>query len=471
MSLASPTLVRPILQVESKFLSIPSEFSFEGVVTELRGNGFEPLINKAKEKIFELFGLIPLRPEPTKSGLKFYGGSIAVSNPERRLFEGDICLSDQGNTVFYCGTFFSAEEKGMILEVGAIGDSGQLDGFSRFSGAVENSLRTAGIPCKWHTVVYNSPTFIELQKSTEIKFLVGNQVSAEDLSLAAVLEDNRLRGLALLIKSSGGILLPDLLKKGGLEPHEVNAMLEPLTKAALVNREHVIICKKSLNQINRVNSMESLTKLLELDVRCSCGGPISQERIEDLYTPTPKLQKMLDQSFWMSVWLVRTLIATGICSDRIILNLHEGPEEIDAFVDARGKLALFELKDREFSMGDAYPFGARVALYKPDYAFIVSSRGIAPEVRDHFKKMKLSCELLYVDKLPQFQPTVEELLAQLHRKEAVQVLSQFNRLRNIEIPFSEIFGKRLGVTEIKPEKSGLSDVIYRYYDTWFTDKS
>jgi hypothetical protein len=431
----------------------------------------EPLINKAKEKLLELFGLTPSAPGSKKTGTAFYGGAVTVSNQEKRMSEGDICLSERGNAIFYCGTFLSAEEKGMILEIGAVGYSGQLDGFSQFSDAIENSLRAAGIACKWHSVAYNSPNFIELQKNTEIKFLIGNQISAEDLSLATVVEDLRSRGLALLIKSSGGILLPDLLKKGGLEPHEVNAMLEPLTKAALVNREHVIICKKSLNQINRVNSMESLTKLLELDVRCSCGGPISQERIEDLYTPTPKLQKMLNQSFWMSVWLVRTLVATGISSDRIILNLHEGPEEIDAFVDARGKLALFELKDREFSMGDAYPFGARVALYKPDYAFIVSSRGIAPEVRDHFKKMKLSCELFYVDMLPQLQPTVEELLAQLHRKEAVQVLSQFNRLRNIEIPFSEIFGKRLGITEIKPDKSGLSEAIYRYYDTWFTDKS
>lgn len=352
------------------------------------------------------------------------------------MTEGDFCCDEEGN-ILYCGIF--SEQKADILEIGIIGASCERERFKRFSKAVEAVVRSMGITAEWESVVHTNQQFVDLHKNAETKFVTGNQLAAEDIPLAAILEDQRARSLSLLIKSSGGVLLPDILKKGGLEIDDANAALERLTAAALVNREHVIICKKSAGQINRVNSVDSLRKFLDLDVRCSCGTPIAQERIEDLYIPSNKLQRMLDQSFWMSVWLVKTLIAVGIAADRVMLNLHEGPEEIDAFVDANGKLALFELKDREFSMGDAYPFGARVALYKPDYAFIISTRGVAPEVKEHFKRIKLPCQFFYLDSLSQLESTVGDLLANLNRRQAVEVLSRFNDLRNIEMPLLPFF--------------------------------
>lgn len=355
---------------------------------------------------------------------------------KKRMTEGDFCCDEEGN-ILYCGIF--SEQKADILEIGIIGASCERERFKRFSKAVEAVVRSMGITAEWESVVHTNQQFVDLHKNAETKFVTGNQLAAEDIPLAAILEDQRARSLSLLIKSSGGVLLPDILKKGGLEIDDANAALERLTAAALVNREHVIICKKSAGQINRVNSVDSLRKFLDLDVRCSCGTPIAQERIEDLYIPSNKLQRMLDQSFWMSVWLVKTLIAVGIAADRVMLNLHEGPEEIDAFVDANGKLALFELKDREFSMGDAYPFGARVALYKPDYAFIISTRGVAPEVKEHFKRIKLPCQFFYLDSLSQLESTVGDLLANLNRRQAVEVLSRFNDLRNIEMPLLPFF--------------------------------
>jgi hypothetical protein len=49
---------------------------------------------------------------------------------------------------------------------------------------------------------------------------------------------------------------------------------------------------------------------------------------------------------------------------------------------------MYELKDNEFSMGHAYPFGGRIGLYKPDIALIVSTKGVAPEVKEYFNRVK-----------------------------------------------------------------------------------
>jgi hypothetical protein len=192
------------------------------------------------------------------------------------------------------------------------------------------------------------------------------------------------------------MLASDLTRKTGIQPEQIQTAIEHLTKADLLAKEYVIICKKTSNQVNRVDNRETIDRMTELGVLCSCGNPIGQERIEELFSPTHTMQKMLDQSFWMTARLVRLLTESSIPEERILLNLQEGAEEIDAFVDLEGTLLMFELKDNEFSMGHAYPFGGRIGLYKPDIAVIVSTKGVAPEVKDYFKRVKPAAQVVYL---------------------------------------------------------------------------
>ena len=50
---------------------------------------------------------------------------------------------------------------------------------------------------------------------------------------------------------------------------------------------------------------------------------------------------MLDQSYWTTVKLVDNLRKLGISNNQILLNLRDGAEKIDAFVDVDGALVCF----------------------------------------------------------------------------------------------------------------------------------
>ncbi len=123
----------------------------------------------------------------------------------------------------------------------------------------------------------------------------------------------------------------------------------------------------------------------------------------------------------------------GVPDDRILLNLHDGPEEIDAFVDMDGTLLMIELKDNEFSMGHAYPFGGRIGLYKPDYAIIVATRGVASDVKDYFETVKPQSTIIYIDRLNQLASSLEVIMKTIRTQRAEEVLTNFE-LVDIQIP-------------------------------------
>lgn len=150
---------------------------------------------------------------------------------------------------------------------------------------------------------------------------------------------------------------------------------------------------------------------------------------------------MLKQSYWTTARLVYILRQLGVQDNCILLNLQEGPEEVDAFVDMDGAFLMLELKDDEFSMGHAYRFGSRIGLYKPDYAIIVSTKGVAPEVKTHFAKVNPQSTLVYVDRMSQLASSLEDVLKDVHSKRAVQVLAD---LDSVTIPLLPVLASKIG---------------------------
>ena len=190
-----------------------------------------------------------------------------------------------------------------------------------------------------------------------------------------------------------------------------------------------------------MTSRDAIDKMTEAGVLCSCGSPIADERIEELFLPTPVLDKLLKQSYWTTARLVYILRQLGIHDNSILLNLHDGPEEVDSFIDMDGAFLMLELKDGEFSMGHAYKFGSRIGLYNPHYAIIVSTKGVAPEVKNHFAKAKPQSTLVYVDKMSQLTSSLEDILKDVHSKRAVQVLAD---LDSVTIPLLPVLAAKIG---------------------------
>lgn len=443
---------------------------FNSVIPNMKEKGYSPLLLQAKQRFWEAFGETDQKisqlvdtylADPSISyeerylGLALRRRSLYASRGDLPIpAAGDLFFSTTGNGILYLALMVAEPARGQrskkakpdsYLEVGYVGEETDSQCLDNFITSVAEILSGLGISPDWSPSRPSNRQFTELASSEETRFLPATDVSEGDLELARHLEDQSVRSLALVVKRSGGILAIDLAKKAGTKPEEARRVTEHLTKVGLLAQEYVVICRKTSNQINRVKSREMIEKMAKMGILCSCGRPVSEERVEELFTPTPQLQQMLDQSYWMTANLLQVLGQLNIPQDRILLNLSDGAEEIDAFVDLDGTLLMFELKDSEFSMGHAYPFSGRIGLYKPEVAIIVSTSRVAPEVKEYFEQVKPSAEIVYVSQLDHLAPTLSDITRRVRSKRAQQVLSRFDPMATVMMPLSNVLAAKIGI--------------------------
>lgn len=369
-----------------------------------------------------------------------------IRDEERYPWLGEIFLSRSDPGLLYIQVFIQVTRRRdtePVIEVGYLGQSAHSGELQELVEAVTELLKRFTEEPVWSKVEPSSPAFTSLSESSETKFIRGSDVPEAELALAASLENSHTRDLAVLIRRAGTILAADLYRKGGIPSEEVKQIVSDLTAAGLVNQEYAIICKRTLNQVNRVDDRSKIDQLGRLGILCSCGTPLYEEKIEELFVPTANLKRMLDQSYWMTAKLVSSLVALGVPADNILLNCQEGAEEIDAFVDVAGRLLMFELKDSEFSMGHAYPYSGRIGLYKPHYAVIVSSRGVAPEVKDYFKRVKPDAKLEYICGIDSVGNELNRIISVLQSDAASRLLLQFEALAEVNISVARLVHHRL----------------------------
>jgi hypothetical protein len=431
------------------------------IIAHLMDKGYNPLIAKAKQQFLNTFDESIQIKDVVDSIEKEYSSKSQSSIRRRVIYgrsyteetmqpiAGEIFFSSDGNGLLYVLlSEFSQrrlmESESGQIEVGYIGDEEKVVCLDHFIDLISEVLSSQSQALEWSQYKPPNPPFLELSGNKETEFVSADTISDEEIQLAVKLDDQTTREIAVIVRRSGGILEADLSRKDVAKPIEIKKNIEKLVQAQLLGREYVVICRKTSNQINRVKSTDAIKKMTEAGVLCSCGTPISEERIEELITPTNLLQKMLDQSYWTTVRLVDTLRNLGISNDQILLNLHEGAEEIDAFVDVDGTLCMFELKDNEFSMGHAYPFGGRIGLYKPDYAIIVSTKDISSDVKDYFKRVKPKSEIVYISKLKHLSSSMSQVISQVRSKKALQIIDSFGWMATTEIPFSYI-AQKIGI--------------------------
>lgn len=207
----------------------------------------------------------------------------------------------------------------------------------------------------------------------------------EELGAASVLSDKAVRMLAIAIKSSSGLLLGDASKQ--IPPKErgrVDFIVQLLIDKGLVETEVVVICTKTAAQVSRVPTSEVLKDLDKHGLRCACGKSLSAEKQEKALRVTEFGRSMIDGSAWLSFLVLQYLIDFGVPVSQVRMEQEYAGEEVDCLAEIYGRIVLFELKDKEFNLGNAYSFGAKVGIFRPDIPVIVTTERVGADARDHF---------------------------------------------------------------------------------------
>lgn len=289
---------------------------------------------------------------------------------------------------------------------------------------------------KYSILSERAQEFLEEQHSSTVA------PTDEEVSASHLLSDKLARKIAIDIKSApGGVLLSDLPKRvAPKEKPKIAPMQLELVKHSLVVREFVVVCNKAGTPVMRFPSKEALTAISNNFVRCSCGSDVAQERVEEALSVTSDGRSLLDKSHWMNVYLINELMRLGIGVEEIFIEQQSGEDEMDCIAIIGGNLVLFELKDKDFTLGNAYSFGAKIGILRPDVSIIVTTEKVAADARDHFDRARAArlqssykrgrsfrgeetaSEPLYIEGLNNLHAELSKLTTKLYRSDAEHFL-------------------------------------------------
>lgn len=257
-----------------------------------------------------------------------------------------------------------------------------LESFSTFESALTNLTNAS-----FTNYYYTSSRFRELEEEGRLH---PEPPSSSEVLAASALMDKATRTLALAIKTAGGLLVKDIHRQLSESDREgASSIQETLLNSGLVTTENVVSCRKTSAQVARLDAPADVANLSSTGIRCACGRPLQDERVEEALTLSDLGREVLDGSKWMTKLLLHELAAVGIPPERVFVEQQSGGDEMDCLADVSGEMVLFELKDKEFNLGNAYSFGAKMGVMRPDHAVVVTTEHVGNDAKDHFQRAGL----------------------------------------------------------------------------------
>jgi hypothetical protein len=422
-----------------------SQDDFMAFVNVADASGFKPLLQPTLAMQAELLGLSQdaMQAREVQGGEVFIGSAETVLAAEVFQVKGQVIVATLKTIVNRSG-FVRLDDgrvvrpdgdQGRKIELSALVPSlDTTDELDELAALAETEFHS---PFEVHR--FSSPRFSELKEEGREE---APTFSVEFVNAAQLLVDRATRSLALAIKASGGLLIGDLEKQlSGSDRDRAAEIGHQLESAGLIARDVVVICRKSQAQINRLPSLGTIESLASQGVRCACGRQIDDERAEEAVTVTDMGRELLDGSKWFSILLVDELLRLHVAPDRILIEQESGGDEMDCIADISGEVVFFELKDKEFSLGNAYSFGAKMGIVRPEHPVIVTSEYVGNDAKDHFSRASAASgsrryrtytgydeeeqrPVRYVEGLDNLRSGLEGLVTEIYRRDSLRLLRE-----------------------------------------------
>jgi hypothetical protein len=281
----------------------------------------------------------------------------------------------------------------------------------------------------------------------------------EKKTLFELISDPKTRDILIEFNKKNNILLSDFVSN--MSPDDGDAAerrLNFLSGQGLLDKSLVVICKKTNQWWNMtIPSLNMLKELEKAGATCtSCGAKITDEKVDSLFRISQTGSKLVSGSYWMMGKIVEILRKSGLREKDIFVSIGYDGEEIDILALAFSKSVVFELKDREFGLGDAYKFHGKVSRLKEKtgedvFPIVITTKIVAAEARKLLSEVASNkrydyaelggSDYLFVEGLENVEPEIRKLFDDiivktiLNRTEAV--ISRFPAKTLVEMGFPQ----------------------------------
>ena len=372
-------------------IGVRSQPEMERVISALQGKGYAPLLRSMFAHGFSTAGLG--KPSEDLIASLFSAESpYLFRRPGAAGVAGDIFLSEQ--------VIFIVEPRGPdVLQASAIA---QEQALRQFCGAIVECVRSRldegrvrAMDFAWTAPSARRRGYVgERYALTESLFdedsdrEVGQlkfkepDYHPQDAEAAVLLSDRDVRQFILKLAQLG-----KMVSKDAASLPATGDPIRGLLSLELLAEEYLLTCRQDQHTICIASSRDRLPQDSNAGLRCSvCGRPLSDENLQIIYTLANRGKKLIDGSLWMCIWMTELLARAGINKDCIRWSGEAGGDEIDMVVENFASRVFLELKDREFGLGDVYPFAFRVARYGGSHGVVVTTEKVSSDARQFFNE-------------------------------------------------------------------------------------
>jgi hypothetical protein len=347
----------------------------EGIVQGLAEAGFQPLLRSVNRAAHDVADL----PERALDVDALMTAARRYRPSSESALIGDLFFRD--------GRAYALQPFNHALyawEICSHTDECGVDAFHEAAEAVARGCldgrRLRGMQFTWDTVPPQTPRRrygLELAAPpTTLSTSAAEYTDTDVASARLLLDRSRRESLIRLAQMRGRVKSGDAFADAGSD------QLEELETAGLIEDEYLVLCRGDNRTILTAPTQESFA---ESDLRCPvCSRRMSEELIQKVYAVTGEGQQLLAGSHWMTVWVTQLLESAGVPRDEIAWHGAAGDDEVDIILSFFGLQFFLELKDREFGMGDAYPFASRAARYGADAGAVLCTEKVAEEAKSYF---------------------------------------------------------------------------------------
>ncbi len=401
----------------------------DSVIAAIHSEGYKPLLRSM------------LAGACTAAALSDDSLDLDVLSDRQRTYRRPVSRPKTvcGEVFFNEGFGYVLQPMGSTLNVWEIRRHDTMSSIECFCDLVAKSTRRCldgrrvrGMSFEWRAPVKTDPrAFVPPSRLYQAVDLhtVAAEYTDEESTLAHVLVSADIRRFVLKLAEVGKTRMTDAA--GDSDMNTIGVLL----RHGLIQKENLITCRKDSHTICTTPDVSELKSGPGVGLTCAvCGRPFREEFVQEICALSDLGRQLVNGSQWMKIWVTDLLIDAGIQRDQIAWNPVSGQDELDIMTDALGPRVFFELKDREFGLGDAYPFSYRVSRYGGACGVVVTTDKVAEEAKKFFKEQRreMPAKVIMLEGTESTKEGIRELVEDVSRTGVTMSLAEASTLFPID---------------------------------------
>lgn len=379
-----------------------------------------------------------------------------IDYENNKVHQADIFID--GSDFIYIINHESMWDTGAKIELGIISDNPAVGKkklykyAEQISEAINSTIDKRKVRIKDKGWYINGPNWeITSRCFPEGKF-IKSSFQEEEINAAELFKENSIKEFLYNIGDRKiYISTPDQNKE------VISEILSDTISYGIVSHAVQIKCSNKCKS-QKIILTDKNYEWLNLGEYCpSCNNQYNKKVSIMGYAITPLGIKLKNGSHWMTILLTACLFKNGVSLDKIIWSLEKDGEEVDCVVDFKGKIWIFELKDKTFPAGKAHPFLYRAIKYKADKIIIVTTESLGPDAKRIFKDISREYrgnfeldKITYIEGLENMDTIISKMINDEIKKQINQKHKELKLLTSVD--FYPVIEKQFGSYFHKPEK-------------------